>query len=52
MPSTPTASTWTCATCGAVTTDRGRELLGSRCWMCGGRLIRDLEPAEPAAVPK
>lgn len=41
MPSTtPTASPWVCATCGATTTDQGRDLMGPRCWLCSGTLFR------------
>ena len=45
MP-TSTAPCWTCATCGATTTDAGRRLMGPLCWLCSGTLYRDDEASE------
>ena len=44
MPTNATAAPWTCATCGATTTDAGRRLMGPLCWLCSGTLYRDDEP--------
>lgn len=42
----PVLTLWTCSTCSATVTDRGRRLMGPLCWLCGGRLVRDLEPTK------
>jgi DNA-directed RNA polymerase subunit RPC12/RpoP len=40
------SSMYQCPTCAAETTDRGRSLMGPRCWLCGSRLFK-LEPTAP-----
>jgi len=46
MPTNTAPAPWVCATCGATTTDRGRRLMGPRCWLCSGTLYRDDEEPE------